>query len=102
MKTTDHQHPWVRLITAARGTPGLGEALAPYGFATRVVAQAFSAERIVGSLVERFALRAVGVAGLLALLSVAANYSVLASAEMRSSNDEALSVEEPALVLLGD
>lgn len=102
MKPNDPRHPWARLAAAARSASDLRDTTAPHGFATRVVAQAFSAERIVGSLTERFALRAVGIAGLLAILSVAANYSALANGEVKSNEEEPLTVDEPALVLLGD
>ncbi len=66
--------PWTRLTAAARTASDDRTACAPYGFATRVVALALSHERTGVSLFERFALRAVGVAGLLALGSVAMNY----------------------------
>lgn len=102
MKPNDPLDPWARLTAAARRATDLRDTAAPHGFATRVVAQAFSTERMVGSLMERFALRALGIAGLLALVSVATNYSVLANAEMRSNEEEASSVDEPALMLLGD
>jgi hypothetical protein len=76
MNVTDPKHPWSRLVAAARPAPPADDT-APYGFATRVVALAFAHERRVVSLFERFALRAVGVACLLAVLSLAGNYSLL-------------------------
>jgi len=66
---------WQRLVASARRHPDDRDLTAPYGFATRVVALAFAAERPVASLFERFSLRAMGVACLLALAAVAANYS---------------------------
>lgn len=67
-------HPWARLTAAARQVSDDRDASAPYGFATRVVALAPRPERGIFSLPDRFALRAVGVAALLALGSVALNY----------------------------
>jgi len=49
-------------------------------FATRVAALAMAQERAVVSLFERFSLRALGVACLLAVVCVAANYSLLTNA----------------------
>ena len=68
------RHPWSRLTSAARRAPDDRDPSAPYGFATRVAALALAHERTMMSLFERFALRAVVVAGLLALGSVALNY----------------------------
>jgi hypothetical protein len=73
----DPRHPWSRLTAAAREVPVDQDASAPYGFATRVAALALAQEKRITSLFERFALRAVGVATLLALFSVALNYDVI-------------------------
>ncbi len=78
--TTDPKHPWSRLATAARNAPDDRDTAAPYGFATRVAALAIAQERAVVSLFERFSLRALGVACLLAMVSVAANYSTISAA----------------------
>ena len=100
MKPNDPRHPWARLVAAARRVPPPGGSVeAPYGFATRVAARAFSAG-FRGSLIERFAFRAVGIAGLLAILSIVANYSALVNPE--AVDEEAVAVEDPALMLLGD
>jgi hypothetical protein len=80
MNLNDPRHPWARLTAAARQLPDERDASAPYGFATRVTALAFSTELKVASLFERFALRAFGVAALLALGSVAWNYNTLTNA----------------------
>ena len=64
---------WERLAAAARRAPEDRDARAPFGFSTRVAALAM-AGRPTGSLVERFALRAMIVACGLAR-AVAANYS---------------------------
>jgi hypothetical protein len=70
---------WSRLVAAARSAPDTRDIAAPYGFSTRVAALAMAQERISGSLLERFSLRALSVAGLLALVCVAANISTLTS-----------------------
>lgn len=75
----DPRHPWARLIAASRDVRDDRDTYAPYGFATRVAALAFAQERRVSSLFERFALRAVGVASLLALCSVALNYQAIST-----------------------
>lgn len=75
----DPRHPWPRLVAAAREVRDDRDATAPYGFATRVAALAFAQEARVASLFERFALRAVGVATLLALFSVVLNYQALST-----------------------
>lgn len=79
MKLQDPKHPWTRLMVAARQVRDERDMSAPYGFATRVVAIALSQDKRVGSIAERFALRAVGVSCLLALLSLALNYGALTS-----------------------
>lgn len=71
------KHPWSRLTAAARLAPDPRETGAPYGFSTRLAALALAGEQRAVSFLERFALRAVGVACLLALGSVALNYSAL-------------------------
>jgi hypothetical protein len=75
----DPRHPWSRLTAAAREVRAERDESAPYGFATRIAALAFAHERRVSSLFERFALRAVGVATLLALFSVVLNYQALST-----------------------
>ena len=73
----DPRHPWQRLNSAARQAQRDEDVSAPYGFATRVTALAFAQEAAIVSLFDRFALRALGVACLLALGSVALNYRAL-------------------------
>ena len=101
MNPNDHNQPWARLTTAARRAPQAGDTEAPYGFATRVAALAFSAERPMRSLFERFSLRAVGVASLLAVLSVVANYSALNANMVEDEISSATATEDPVSVLLG-
>lgn len=98
MNLNDPQHPWSRLTAAARRAPDDRDTAAPYGFATRVVATAFAQELKVTSFFERFALRAVGVACLLALVSIAINYSELTKV---APADEELPVDDPVALLLG-
>lgn len=77
MNLNDPQHLWTRLTSAARTVSDDRDTAAPTGFATRVVAYAFEREWRSISLFERYAVRALGVAGLLALLSVVVNFSAL-------------------------
>ena len=70
MKSSSSRDPWPRLTAAARLAPELPPAEAPFGFSTRVAALACAAERRAVSVFERLSLRAVGVAGLLALAGV--------------------------------
>ena len=79
MKIPTPHNPWLRLTQAARQVQDDRDTAAPYGFSTRVAALAFAVERHSVSLVDRFALRALGFAGLAALLSVVVNYSELVS-----------------------
>lgn len=80
MSSPDSQHAWQRLAAAARTVRDERDASAPYGFATRVAALAMAHERRVVSVLDRMALRALGVACLLALFSVALNYQEVATA----------------------
>lgn len=92
MNLPDSRRAWSRLITATRRVADERDVTAPYGFATRVAALAFSQQHKVSSLVEQFALRAFGVACLLAVLSLAVNYSALTGA-----TPQLVMVEEYAL-----
>lgn len=93
------QHPWARLTRAARAVRDERDATAPYGFATRVAALALAPERALSSLFERFALRALGVACLLALGSVALNYREVAGAGwLGGANVEAEVLSSPDVV----
>jgi len=97
MNLNDPKHPWSRLTAAARRAPDERPIAAPYGFATRAVATAFAQEFRGTSFFERFALRAVGVACLLALLSIAVNYAALTKAP---ATEEELPVDDPVALLL--
>jgi hypothetical protein len=98
MSSSSPQPPWSRLVAAARGASDSRDPTAPYGFATRVATLAMSAERPISSLFERFALRALGVACLLAIVSVAVNYSAIVT--NASSDDEVVPADDPVAVLL--
>ena len=102
MNPSNPKHPWSRLVAAASSVRDQREAAAPYGFATRVTALALAHERPAASLIERFALRAVGVACLLAVLSVAVNYSAISSRTVAPATaaEEEMPADDPVAVLL--
>ena len=84
--------PWMRLVAGARRAQSPGNEESPFGFATRVAALADAAPRNRSSLFERFALRAVGVAALLAMASVAFTLKPAAPAGEGTSADAASEV----------
>jgi hypothetical protein len=69
-----------KLVAAARNAPAAGDESAPFGFSTRVAALAFEKRPAHGSEFARMSLRAAAVAGLLAVVAVAANYSAIKGA----------------------
>lgn len=72
---------WQRLLRASRQAPvDLRDEGAPYGFASRVVALAWAADVPVGAIFDRLSWRALGVAMLVMVASVAANFSPVLSA----------------------
>ena len=79
---------WPRLAAAARRAVDPRDPSAPVGFATRVAALGLARERVVGSLLERFSFRALGLAGLLAVVCVATNYSTLMGALGEEAADD--------------
>jgi hypothetical protein len=97
MNPSDRRQPWSRLAAAARSAPDDRDPSAPFGFATRVAALALSAPpRPSFSLVfERLSLRALGVACLLMLASVALSYPAIA----RAFDDE-VNVRDPVAEVL--
>jgi hypothetical protein len=99
MKPTDHDQSLARLTAGARRAPRGTDAAAPFGFSTRVAALAFAAEGPMRSLLERFSLRAVGVASLLAVASVVVSYPVLTAHPV---DDELIALEDPVAMLLED
>lgn len=103
MNPNHPQHPWRRLTAAARTVRDDRDVAAPFGFATRVAALAMAHEAKVVSLFERFALRAVGVACLLALVSLAVNYKSLAGGPTGSiADDGELNGADDAVALVLD
>lgn len=71
---TPEELAWQKLTTVARRVRAEEDATAPFGFSTRVASLAMSVvEPSTGSILERFSWRALGVAALLAVTSVAAN-----------------------------
>ena len=100
MNLDDPRHPWRRLTAAARQVPDTRDVQAPYGFTTREAALALAQEQRVYSLFERFALRAVGVACLLALASVALNFSALTNGQAPVlAEEEVLPVDDAVAVV---
>ncbi|HSY54356.1 MAG TPA: hypothetical protein VK785_07910 [Opitutaceae bacterium] len=90
MNTPDPR--WQRLAAAARQVHDGRETAAPSGFATRVAAHAFAAvEQPFSALLARFSWRALGLAALLALGSVAANYSAISAFSSGSDDDSSSS-----------
>jgi hypothetical protein len=77
---------WQRLVVAAREAPYTGDEAAPFGFSTRIAALAMAAERpTMRAMVNRLSWRALGVALMLMIFSIAANYS---SVSLAGDNDQ--------------
>lgn len=89
---------WQRLAAAARRAPPDAPATVPYGFATRVAAQALAQPAPAGLSLERLALRALGVACLAAMLGVAANYSVFTNGG--ADEEGFFTTDDPAAIVL--
>ncbi len=90
MKNPTHT-AWHRLTAAARLAPREGPVVAPFGFSTRVSAQAFAARPLLPSLYELFSWRALSMAALIAVLSVAANLSPV----LNALRDDPVAVTDP-------
>lgn len=99
MNSSEPNQSWQRLAAAARRAPAADET-APYGFATRVAAQACAAQRPEVSLLERFSLRALGVACLMAVLGAAFSYSQVEVTAATSAEDGFFNTDDPTAVLL--
>lgn len=100
MNPNDPRHPWARLAAAARQVQDERDATAPYGFATRVAALAYSQPVKAASLFDAFALRALGIAALLALFSVAMNYNNLTASTPNLVADATIPAEELSAPIL--
>lgn len=71
---------WKRLAAAARQVPDTRDSAAPYGFAARVAANAFTAERpTMLTLMGRLSLPALVAALALMIVSIVANYPSLST-----------------------
>lgn len=77
MNRFDHQ--WQKLIVAARQAPADPGAAAPYGFATRLAAQAGALPATSWLPFERFALRGLLVAAVCGVTAIAFNLSVFST-----------------------
>ncbi len=90
---------WSRLVAAARRAPkDERDEAAPYGFATRVAAQALGAKTpwVEASVLSRYGLRALGLSCLLAVAGIAATLKPVISA---IESEAALLNETPAEVV---
>jgi len=98
----DPRHPWARLMAAARTCRDERDTAAPAGFTTSVSALALAVDRPVAALFEMFALRALGLACLLAILSIAVNYRELSQwrAGATAADDSLLPVNDAVAVVL--
>jgi hypothetical protein len=94
MKNFDHR--WNRLVTLARQAPEDRDAAAPYGFPTRVAARALAAAPSPWVLFERVTLRALLVASLLMVASLAAHLALPGGGD----EDDAVSVIDPVADIL--
>lgn len=74
-----HDQAWQRLAAAARRAPEDRDDTAPFGFATRVAAVAFTGRSLptTGMLLEKFALRGLLAACACSVAAAAFGYSVL-------------------------
>lgn len=91
-----------RLLAAARqAPPPAADEAAPFGFSTRVAAQAFSAPAPAPSIFGHLALRAAAVATVLALAAVAANYTAIRGAFDDTASSQATDDPVSEVVDLG-
>jgi hypothetical protein len=87
---------WQRLIAGARLARDERDAQAPYGFATRIAAQAAGTPRISATawVFERMSLRALSVAALLVVAAVATNIAPI----KRIIDEDAAALQDDTLV----
>lgn len=85
-----------RLIAAARRAPDERDIAASFGFATRVAARVQAAGRSPFAAFERISLRAMVLAGALAVVAAASSYSTLA----RLFQEEATPSDDPVAELV--
>lgn len=98
MSLQQPREPWSRLTASARELRDDRDTAAPFGFATRVAALALAQERRISSAFDRFALRALGVASLLAIASVALNYNAISLPAVPTSAVASADEMEPVLL----
>lgn len=79
-------HPWQKLTALARQAPADAGVAAPYGFATRVAAQAVALPAAPWLILERLALRGLLVAAACSVTAIVFNYATLPS---EPADDEA-------------
>lgn len=72
----DFDAAWKRLVMLARQAPQ-DPAVVPAGFATRVVARSLEARRAPEEFFFRYSLRALGLAGALAIVCTILNFNLL-------------------------
>lgn len=91
---------WQRLIEAARRAPDQNDPKAPYGFATRVAAQAAAVQPVSAAtwICERLSLRALGVAALVAVVAVATSINPI----QQMIEDEAMALQLDPVTELAD
>jgi hypothetical protein len=100
MKHTDEI--WSRLTNAAQHANDDREIVMPTGFATRVVANAFSERGSEDSMLEKLAMRMMGVSCLIALFTVLTYFSVENTSEVASESDTLFYLEDPVVFFVGD
>lgn len=98
MSRPDPLQPWWRLTAAARRLSTTDDEAAPYGFATRLVAQAWAKPPASAtSLFVQLSWRAFGVAAALALAILAINFQTLT--QQQPIEDTLLNVDPVSTVL---
>jgi len=93
---------WMRMVAAARQVPPHRDDAMPVGFSTRVVAQAFTQARASEFLLERLAMRMMGVSCLIALFALLTYFSVGPASATLSETDAIFQLEDPASLFIGD
>lgn len=94
----DFDSKWEKLVASARHAPADGGGAMPYGFATRVAARAMNeSPTALMTMFGRFSVRALWLACLLTLASVAANYLTFAG-----STDDSQSWIDPVSEVFTD
>ena len=100
MKQTDEI--WSRLTKAARQVRDDREIVMPTGFATRILARGLKAGQGNDSLLERFAMRMVGVSCLVAMFAVVTHFSFQGSTEVEDPTTAFFQMDDAASFILGE